>query len=245
MLRAFLLVYPFLAVYVTLGTLFFVPLTWLIRDIRPIYWVARTGVRIAFLLSGVRLHLVHLEYAFQHPQSVFLSNHVSNIEPAALFMVLPRITIVLKKELGRIPLLGYVMKLGGFIYVDRRKRESRSRALEAAVDAVKKGISLMIFPEGTRSLDGRLLPFRPGPFTIAIEAQAPLVPVTIHGARELMPKGQPYMKPGQTSLVFHPPIATKGMTTQDRAALMRQVRDVMEKHLEKIAEGALGAGEGR
>ncbi len=235
MLRAFLLVYPFLIVYVTLGTLLFVPLTWLIRDIRPIYWVARTGVRIAFLLSGVRVNLVHLEYAFQHPQSVFLSNHVSNIEPAALFMVLPRITVVLKKELGRIPLLGYVMKLGGFIYVDRTNRESRRLALEASVDALKKGISLMIFPEGTRSLDGGLLPFRPGPFTIAIEAQAPVIPVTVHGSRDLMPKGQPFMRPGQTSLVFHPPIPTQGMTSQDRAALMRQVREVMENGLENIS----------
>ena len=101
------------------------------------------------------------------------------------------------------------------------------------MDALNKGISLMIFPEGTRSLDGRLLPFRPGPFTIAIEAQAPLVPVTVRGTRELMPKGQPYMKPGNASLVFHPPIPTKGMTTQDRAALMRQVREVMERDLEK------------
>jgi len=235
MLRAFLLVYPFLIVYVTLGTLLFVPLTWLIRDIRPIYWVARTGVRIAFLLSGVRVNLVHLEYAFQHPQSVFLSNHVSNIEPAALFMVLPRITVVLKKELGRIPLLGYVMKLGGFIYVDRTNRESRRLALEASVDALKKGISLMIFPEGTRSLDGGLLPFRPGPFTIAIEAQAPVVPVTVHGSRDLMPKGQPFMRPGQTALVFHPPIPTQGMTSQDRAALMRQVREVMENGLENVS----------
>jgi 1-acyl-sn-glycerol-3-phosphate acyltransferase len=234
MLRAFLLVYPFLVVYVMLGTLIFVPLTWLIRDIRPIYWVARTGVRIALLLSGVRVKLVNLEYAFQHPRSVFLSNHVSNIEPAALFMVLPRITIVLKKELGRIPLLGYVMKLGGFIYVDRMNRDSRRLALEGSVDALKKGISLMIFPEGTRSLDGGLLPFRPGPFTIAIEAQAPVVPVTVHGTRELMPKGQGYMRPGKTSLVFHPPILTEGLTSQDRAALMRQVREVMEKGMDRL-----------
>ena len=233
MLRAYLLVYPFLILYVTLGALIFVPLTWLIRDIRPIYWVARTGVRIAFLLSGVRVNLVNLEYAFQHSRSVFLSNHVSNIEPAALFMVLPRITIVLKKELGRIPLLGYVMKLGGFIYVDRTNRDSRRLALEASVDALKKGISLMIFPEGTRSLDGSLLPFRPGPFTIAIEAQAPVVPVTVHGTRELMPKGQPYMRAGKISLVFHPPIPTEGLTSQDRAALMRQVREVMEKGMDR------------
>lgn len=236
MLRAYLLVYPFLALYVFLGAVFFVPLTWLIRDIRPIYWVARIGVRLALWLSGVRVHTVGQEYATQRLPAVFVCNHVSNIEPAALFGVLPRIVVVLKKELRKIPLLGYIMGLGGFIYVDRQAPDSRRNAVEASVAALKRGISLMIFPEGTRSRDGTLLPFRPGPFTIAIEAQAPIVPITVHGTRELMPKGVRYIKPGKISLVFHPPVPTEGMTMNDRPALMQTVRQTMEQDL-KAAGG--------
>jgi 1-acyl-sn-glycerol-3-phosphate acyltransferase len=236
MLRTYLLVYPFLTLYVTVATVIFVPLTWLIRDIRPIYWAARTGVRLALFLSGVRVKLVHPEYAFQNPTSVFVSNHVSNIDPAALFMVLPRIAVILKRELRRIPLLGYVMGLGGFIYVNRQDRDSRRRTVEAAVATLRSGISLLIFPEGTRSLDGRLLPFRPGPFTIAIEARAPLVPITVHGTRELMPKGKASIRPGKITLMFHPPVTTAGMTAADRGPLMQRVRDTMN--------AALGHSEG-
>ncbi len=229
MLRAFLIVYPFLILYVTVATLIFVPLTWVIRDIRPIYQAARTGVRLALRLSGVRVRLINEAYARRELPAVFVSNHVSNIEPAALFMVLPRIAIILKKELGRIPLLGYVMKLGGFIYVDRKDRKSRRKALEASVAALKnEEISLLVFPEGTRSPAGSLLPFRPGSFTIAIEAQAPIVPISVRGARELMPKGSAHMRPGEVELVFHEPVPTRGLSSEQRAELMNRVQAVIE-----------------
>jgi len=231
MLRAYLLVYPFLVVYVTLATLLGVPVTWISRDIRPLYWLARTGVRIALWLSGVRIKQVHAERARQHPTCVFVSNHVSNLDPAALFRTLPRITVVLKESLGKIPFLGYVMRLGGFIYVDRQDRDSRRHAVEASVAALRSGLSLLIFPEGTRSPDGNLLPFRPGPFSMAIEAQATVVPITMHGTRELMPKGKASIKPGTIQLWFHPPIETRGMTADDRGTLMQTVRAVMEEAL--------------
>ncbi len=231
MLRAYLLVYPFLCLYVLLGTVIFVPLTWITRDIRAIYWVARTGVRLGLRLSGVKVKLVNREYAFEHPSCVYVSNHVSNLDPPALFMVLPRVAFVLKQELGRIPLLGYVMGLGGFIYVNRKDRNSRRMAQREAVARLREGISLIIFPEGTRSRDGELLPFRPGPFTIAIEAQAPIVPVTVHGSRRLMPKGQSTVAPGEISLVFHPPVLTEGLGPEVRGELMKRIRQTMEEAL--------------
>lgn len=229
MLRAYLLVYPFLAAYVALGAVLFVPLTWLTRDIRPIYWVARSGVKLALWLSGVRVRQVDRGYAVEHPTAVFVCNHVSNIDPPALFMALPRVAIILKRELRRIPLLGYVMEIGGFIYVDRQARGSRREALKKAVAALESDISLLVFPEGTRSYDGRLLPFRPGPFTIAIEAQKPIVPITVHGTRELMPKGKGSIRPGTITLRFHPPVLTAGLTTAGRNELMERVRAVMEQ----------------
>jgi 1-acyl-sn-glycerol-3-phosphate acyltransferase len=234
MWRAYLLVYPFLAIYVTLGALLFVPVTWFARDIRPIYWVSRKGAALALRLSGVRVRIERFEYARACPTAVFVCNHVSNIDPPALFSVLPRIAVILKRELKRIPLLGYVMGMGGFIYVDRRARDSRREALEKAVETLRSGISLLIFPEGTRSPDGRLLPFRPGPFTMAIEAQVPIVPITIHGSRRLMPKGQSTIRPGTITLRFHPPVSTAGLTVSNRSELMERVRATMETAL---AEG--------
>ena len=231
MLRAFLLVYPFLCLYIFLGTVIFVPLTWITRDIRAIYWVARTGVRMGLRLSGVKVKMVHPEYAFEHPSCVYASNHVSNLDPPALFIVLPRAAFVLKQELSRIPLLGYVMGLGGFIYVNRKDRDSRRLAQREAVTRLRQGISVIIFPEGTRSRDGKLLPFRPGPFTIAIEAQVPIVPVTVRGARQLMPKGRPTVVPGEISLVFHPPVLTEGLAPEARGDLMKRIRQTMEEAL--------------
>ena len=231
MLRAYLLVYPFLCLYVLLGTVIFVPLTWITRDIRAIYWVARTGVRLGLRLSGVKVKLVNREDAFEHPSCVYVSNHVSNLDPPALFMVLPRVAFVLKQELGRIPLLGYVMGLGGFIYVNRKDRDSRRMAQQEAVARLRAGIPLIIFPEGTRSRDGQLLPFRPGPFTIAIEAQVPIVPVTVHGSRRLMPKGKSTVVPGEISLVFHPPVLTEGLGPEVRGELMKRIRQTMEEAL--------------
>lgn len=235
MLRAWLLVYPFLAVYVTAGTLIGVPLTWLIRDIRPLYWIARQGVHLGLRLSGVRIRTRNLERAFAVQPAVYVANHVSNLEPPALFGVLPRVAFLLKRELGQIPLLGYVMKLGSFIYVDRRDKDSRHKALEQGVETLRKGVSLMIFPEGTRSPDGKLLPFRPGPFTMAIEAEAAVTPVTVLGARELMRKGSMAIKPGVITLVFHEPIPTRGMTPGDRSMLMDRVRAAIRSALDNGA----------
>ena len=171
-MRALLIALPVISLYVAVAAVTFVPLTWIIRDIRPIYWVARQGCKLALWLSGVRVRYVNLENARRYPVSVFVSNHVSNLEPPALLAALPRIAFILKKELGRIPLLGYIMKLDSFIYVDRARVDSRQHALEQAKQTLADGVSLMIFPEGTRSRDGKLLPFRPGPFTMALESGA-------------------------------------------------------------------------
>ena len=231
MLRACLIVYPFLIVYVALATAIFVPLTWILRDIRPIYWASRQGVRLALALSGVRVKVVNPAYATRFETNIYVSNHVSNLDPPALFMTLPRIAVILKKELSRLPLLGYVMKLGGFIYVDRKQRNSRHHALTAGVETLRGGTSLLIFPEGTRSPTGEMLSFRPGPFTMAIEAGTPIVPITVHGARELMPKGTLRITPGEMTLRFHEPVETEGLVSEDRIALMRRVRRVMEEAL--------------
>jgi 1-acyl-sn-glycerol-3-phosphate acyltransferase len=123
------------------------------------------------------------------------------------------------------------MRLGSFIYVDRAVSNSRHKAMEDAVSTLRSGISLLIFPEGTRSRTGQMLPFSPGAFTMAIEAGVPIVPITIEGARELMPPGTLRIKPGRLKLTFLDPVETTGLTANDRQALMDLVRGRMEATL--------------
>lgn len=232
MWRSGVLLYPFLAVYVALAVVLFLPVTWIARTIRPIYWVARQGCRLGLGLAGVELKVCGLEYAFVHSRAIFVANHVSNLEPPALFAMLPRIAAIIKRELGLIPLLGYAMRLGGFISVDRKVRDSRRQALEQAALTLRRGISLLVFPEGTRNPGGSLLPFRPGPFQIAIAEGVPIVPVTVHGAARLMPKGAWFVRPGPMALVFHPPVPTEDLQAEDRNALMQRVRETMQAALD-------------
>jgi 1-acyl-sn-glycerol-3-phosphate acyltransferase len=233
MFRTYLLVCPFLASYVLVAAAILVPVTWITKNIKPIYRAAQIGANSALWLAGIRLRMLHVERAFAPPTAVFVCNHVSNLDPPALFGHLPRIAVVLKESLGRIPVLGYVMRLGGFIYVKRNDRESRRRAVEDSVARLRNGISLLVFPEGTRSPDGKLLPFHPGPFSMAIEAHVPIVPITVHGSRRLMPKGRNWIQPGEVTLHFHEPIPTTSLTTQDRADLMARTRSSMERALKE------------
>ncbi len=232
MLRSYLLTYPFLALYVAVVVPLFVPVTKITGSTVLIYWLARQGCRIAFGLAGITVHPQHLERAFEHPCCVFVANHASNLEAPALFRVLPRISVIMKESLGRIPLLGYTMRMGGFICVNRKARDSRKQALAQAVRTLQSGTSMLVFPEGTRNSGRALLPFRPGPFQMAIEAQVPVVPVTVHGATALMPKGARHMRSGRMTLFFHEPIPTTGLEATDRTALMHRVRTAMQVALD-------------
>ena len=236
MLRSYLLVFPFLVAYVGGAVLLFVPVAWLTGSIRPLYWLARQGCRASLALAGVRVRVMDRERAFAQPCCVFVANHVSNVEAPALFPVLPRISVIMKESLGRIPLLGYAMRLGGFICVDRKAKDSRRQALELAVRTLRSGISMLVFPEGTRNPTSKLLPFRPGPFQLAIEAGVPVVPITVHGAAPLMPRGAVYLRPGRMTLRFHPPVPTAGMDMSDRLALMKRVRSAMQAALDDSPE---------
>ena len=229
MWRSYLLVYPFVAIYAVLSVPVFAPLARLSGSVRPLYWLARQGCRIALRLGGVRVRVVHGHRAREHPCCVFVGNHVSNVEAPALFLVLPRIAVIMKQSLGRIPLVGQAMRVGGFIPVDRKAKDSRKQALRRAVETLRSGTSMLIFPEGTRNASGPLLPFRPGPFQMAVRACVPVVPVTVHGAAEIMPRGAAYIRPGRVTLVFHPPVSTAG---RDPLDLMRQVRSTMQEALD-------------
>ncbi len=231
LLRTYLLVIPFTVIAASAALAVMIPVTWVIRDIRPIYETARWVIRAIMRVAGIRVETRGSDPWRAPRPSVFLSNHVSNVDPPLHFAFLPRVAILGKEVVFRWPLLGYALKLAEFIPVNRRHPDSRRRALEAGIDRLKRGISLLVYPEGTRSPDGSLLPFRPGPFTMAIEAQAAIAPITILGARKVMPKGAPWLTPGTITLVFHEPIPTTGLTHADREALMQRTRAAIESAL--------------
>jgi 1-acyl-sn-glycerol-3-phosphate acyltransferase len=182
-------------------------------------WGARTAVRLA----GIHVEVEGRERLDPAKTYVFMANHVSNVDPPVIIPALPRRTSVLvKKELFRIPILGRAMKLGSLVPVDRSNREAAVASMHTAAEVVRSGINMTVFPEGTRSYDGRLLPFKKGPFYLAIESGAPIVPVTILGTREIMPKGSPLVRKGTARLIFHPPVQPGHF--RDRDELMEAVR---------------------
>lgn len=231
MLRTFLLVLPVTLASTLAALLVMIPVTWMTRDIRPIYAAARVLLRGLLWLAGVRVETSGPDPWSAPQPCLYLSNHASNLDPPIVFLYLPRVVIMGKAVVFRWPLLGYALKMAEFIPVDRGQAGSRRQAMETGIGRLKKGLSLLIFPEGTRSPDGALLPFRPGPFTMAIETQAPVVPITILGARELMPKGRLGIQPGRVKIVFHPPIPTAGLTATNRDALMQRARDAIASAL--------------
>jgi 1-acyl-sn-glycerol-3-phosphate acyltransferase len=161
---------------------------------------------------------------------IFMSNHVSNLDPPILVPLIPRRTSVLvKKELFSYPILGRAMRMGSLVPVDRGNREAGIAAVEEAVEVVKQGINMTIYVEGKRSFDGKLLPFKKGPFYLAMESGVPVVPVTMVGTHEIMPKKRFSIKPGTATVIFHPPIEPEEFGS--RECLMEKVRVAIESGL--------------
>jgi 1-acyl-sn-glycerol-3-phosphate acyltransferase len=155
---------------------------------------------------------------------------VSNIDPPLLLPLIPRRTSVMaKKELFRIPLLGKTMRLGRLVPVDRGNRDAGIAAVRAAAEVIRQGINMTIYIEGGRSLTGKLLPFKKGPFYLAEECAVPVVPVTISGTHSIMPKKRFAITPGTVEVIFHPPIEPKDFGSREN--LMAEVRKAINSRL--------------
>ncbi len=193
-------------------------------NIKPLYYIATklsiTGIR----LVGVTIVLRGLENLQPGRGYIFMANHVSNLDPPILIPSIPgRCSVLVKKELFRTPILGTAMRLADLVPVDRSNREAAIESIRAATEVLKKGLHMVIYPEGTRSADGRLLPFKKGPFHLAMDSSVPVIPVTILGTFESWPKTRFAMRPGTATVIFHPPIDPREF--QDRDALTMAVRE--------------------
>lgn len=237
MIRTILML-AFWALALPMAALLCFPWTFLTGDIGFLYrvamWAAWTGVR----LVGVRVQTIGLDRLDRKRNYVFLSNHVSNIDPPIMVpLIPPRTSVMVKKELFNYPLLGKTMRLGSLVPVDRGNREAGIAAVRAATAVLRKGINMTIYVEGHRSFDGKLLPFKKGPFYLAMECGVPVVPVTIAGSHYVMPKGRFAIKPGTVSVIFHSPIEPKDFGT--RECLMEKVRRAIDSGLPKEFQEAL------
>jgi 1-acyl-sn-glycerol-3-phosphate acyltransferase len=161
-----------------------------------------------------------------------MSNHVSNLDPPVLAPLIPRRTSVLaKRELWRIPILNKALDLAEIVPVERSNREAAIQSIRRAAEVMSHHINMTIYPEGTRSHDGRLLPFKKGPFHLAAESGFPVVPVTILGTYEMWPKGSNIIRGGTATLVFHPPIDPQKFSSKEE--LMEAVRQAINSSLPK------------
>ncbi len=196
-----------------------IPWALLSGDINPLYrwsmWVVRTGVRLA----RIRVQVVGREDIPTRP-CIFMANHVSNLDPPILLPLLPyRTAFFIKRSLLRIPVVGLGMRLAGFVPVDRSGRlESARESVEAANKVLASGVNISTFPEGTRSRTGRLLPFKKGPFYLAMESGAPVIPISIWGSEHMMTKGSLRIKPGTAHLTFHPAVYPQQFATRELLA---------------------------
>jgi 1-acyl-sn-glycerol-3-phosphate acyltransferase len=194
-----------------------------------LYRVGHGGVRLALFLSGLESRLEGAEHIQRGRAAVYAVNHTSNVEPPLLFDALhelfPRLRVLYKAELRKLPVLVRAFDLAGFVPLERANRGQSLPAIEAAAGALREGNSFLIFPEGTRSRTGELLPFKKGGFVMAIKGQAPIVPVAITGASHAMRKGSPWVQPVTVTIRFGEPVETTGLTVDDRDALMATVRD--------------------
>ena len=217
----------FMATMVITGiptAILFIPWCWLTGNVLPLYKGTRFMLSSSCRMAGVRFRVEGLERVPRDRACIFLSNHVSNLDPPALISLIPgRTSAFMKRSLMELPILGTGFRQGEFIAVDRSGDAAAAKAsVTAAQKVLAKGVHITTFVEGTRSPDGRMLPFKKGPFYLAMAAGAPCIPVSIHGTEKILGKGSLRMHTGTAHVVFHAPIDPAGFATREE--LMQAVR---------------------
>ncbi len=210
----------------------------LLRTAQPLYVLGRGAIRLGQWILGIRLRIRGLEGLDKEKTYIFMPNHLSFLDGPMMFMIIPRaVRIIVKKEVLRIPIIGWAMKVAEFIPVDRKGFRGGKKSVERAAGLIReKGYDFLIFPEGTRSLDGKLKSLKRGGFFLAVNSQTDIVPVSIQGTFELMPKRQFIIKRGKIKVVFHPPISIQDYTMDNLPVLLEKVRMAIASGLDEEIE---------
>jgi 1-acyl-sn-glycerol-3-phosphate acyltransferase len=209
--------------------------TLLTHDPRLMYAAGALGLRLGLGLAGIRVAVEGAEHIPATRSAVYAANHSSNIEPPAVFFALrrlfPYLRVIYKAELRTLPVLVWVFDAAGFVPIERANREQSFPAVDRAAAALRAGASFLIFPEGTRSRTGDLLPFKKGGFIMAINGQAPVVPIAVSGGRAAMRKGSPLIWPVTVTVRILPPVETAGRSLEARDELIADVRGAIAQAL--------------
>jgi len=198
---------------------------------------SRVWARLSLKLAGVKVVVNGRENLPSEGAVVYMPNHQSNFDILALFVSLPgHFRWLAKEELFHIPLFGWTMRRSGYIPVDRSNRKKSVESMRHAIERISQGNSVVIFPEGTRSPDGHLKEFKAGSFTLAIQAQAPIVPIAVTGSRDVMPKHSRWIRGGLVTVTIFPAVQTTGRAVQERNILLEEVRGPIEAVVEKALQ---------
>jgi len=224
-----LFIYAILTVFLFLLLLVFWPFG--IRD--SLLGIAKWAMNLGSRVLGLKVKVSGRERLDRKTPYIFMANHLSFLDGPLLFWLIPRpIRVILKKEVFRIPVIGVSMRYVGFIPVDRKRMRGGKRSIDRAVRLMgRRRYSFLIFPEGTRSRDGRIQAFKRGGFVLALESRAPIVPITIKGTYELMPRGQVAARRGIVNVVFHPPVPVEGYDQSNMSVLIGRVKAAIESGL--------------
>ncbi len=234
----------FLLIIYVLITLLLTPVVFLCslcKSSLPLIWAGKQAMRIGPKILGIRIEVTGVDVVERDKSYIFMSNHLSFLDGPLLYFVIPQpIRVILKKEIFRIPIIGSGMKQVGFVPVDRKGIRGGKKSIDHAVRLMKeKRYSFLIFPEGTRSRSGKLQEFRRGGFFLALESQSAIVPISIQGSYELMPKGNFFVRKGKIKVVFHPPISVNGYHKGNLPGLLDKVRGVIQSGLAGIEQEGL------
>jgi 1-acyl-sn-glycerol-3-phosphate acyltransferase len=186
---------------------------------------ARVWSGLILATSGIRTRVEGIENVLLHETAIYCANHQSAMDIPVLFVNLPvQFRFVAKRSLFNLPFLGWHLTRSGHIAVDRGRPRQGRRSLDEAAAKIRAGSSVLLFPEGHRSRDGKLLPFRSGSFYLAILSGVPVVPITLNGTRAVLKPDTYHVRPGRTEMIVHPAIPTSNLTRLDVDALTEKVR---------------------
>ncbi len=199
--------------------------------------IARIWARSILIVSGIRVTIDGLDHLITDRPVIYMVNHQSNFDIPVLLGRLPvQFRWLAKAELFRIPILGRGMRSSGYISIDRSNRKSAMRSLTQAAETIRSGTSVLVFPEGTRSRDGNLLPFKKGGFVLTVDAGVPVIPMTICGTWSIMPKDRLMIRPRPVNLAILPPVDTSAFSRKTKDDLMETIYRQMSEAIDKQRE---------
>jgi len=199
-----------------------------------VHKIANLWARMLLWLTSTRVEVIGRENVLMNRPQIFMVNHQSDFDILIVLAHIPgQFRWIAKKELFKIPIFGKAMRNAGYIEIDRQNHEKALRSLDEAAQKIREGKSVVTFPEGTRSRDGKIRPFKQGMFHLAIRSGVPIVPISIIGAGEIMPKRTLKVRPGRITLVIDRPVDVSGYTLETRGELIERIRDIIVRNCER------------